>query len=84
MKTSMIVALIGVVGVIAFAGTVVAAGASTGFGDSSAGGMGGAHTGMHQSQYGQSASGCPMGHDYDYDNNYSWNYGGCGNVCPRT
>jgi hypothetical protein len=87
MKASVIISLIGVVGLLAFAGTVVAAGAGTQAGTSSAGGgVGGMHSGMHQNghqyQYNQSSAGCTMDHDY----NYSWDhdYGGCGGSCPRT
>jgi hypothetical protein len=83
MKTSMIVALVGVIGLVAFAGTVVAAGslpAGTAANGSGTGGMDGMHGGMHQNgyqnQYNQSSTGCPMGQDY----NHTWDndYGGCG------
>ena len=86
MKTSMIVAIVGVIGLVAFAGTVVAAEslslgtAANGNGTGGMSGMGGMHGGMHQNgyqyQYNQSESGCPMYNNY----NYSWDndYGGCG------
>ena len=80
MKTSMIVALAGVVGLLALAGVVAA---SSPMGQSgataSADGMGGMHSGMHQNEYqhqdGPMQNGCPTDHDY----NYSWdhNCGGC-------
>jgi len=89
MKTSIIIALVGVIGLVAFAGTIVAAGSlpvgtaangSGAAGMGNMGGIGGMHGGMHQNgyqyQYYQSSSGCPMGQS----NNYTWDndYGGCG------
>ena len=83
MKTSVMIALVGVVCLVAFAGVVAAAGPSMQVGAGSGGGASGMqmHQNGHMGQYGQLSNGCPM----DHDNNYSWdhNYGGCGGSCPR-
>ncbi len=90
MKTTLIVALIGVVGLVALAGTVIASGIQTqALSSQSTSGEGAMHSGMyqymHQNQYNHSSAGCPTDHDYNYDRNYSWDYdnGGCGGACQN-